>query len=521
MNIKNLEIMKRILFFIKENVIQRYLTTVCCMTVLSALLYMSCQDVYDKIKEFSPEEVIYPAHFDTIHGRIGYERVEIYLSKYGKIPSSEMNLGKAKKTVIQYGSETIVYDSLCSWIRIDSLTLPNMYRFKIYAANDEGDMSTPVEIAMTPYTVADVNALSLSTPDVIQSTSSALVEWKSRLSSDLYDVYSYSYKYVDKGGDTIRGGGTGDAVSFFVENVERDTPVPVDVTLKIVPLVGREPILDTLYRTFTKTVIVSGGRPVIFLDKPELDAAFPKGFNSSAEIMTFSWKTVDEVNDYTLKISDSYTFPKGDRTFSVKAGDVDSYTLTGEDQLAIYTLSNSSTVVRPILYWTVEPTDSVLKSGLNTQTRQITGRRVINITPSGGTAMKITAEAGGVYKIEITGDDPYMYGSSLKMVINPGASSSPGKLTVSYDYKSDTDCRWEYFFGRPNPEGGISTKTGVVPASTDWNEAVFDIGSYMQEFNWGTAADHLIRFDPGDSREEPGLPSHRIVYIANMRINIY
>jgi hypothetical protein len=519
MRIKTSNTMKKILFFVRKSMKQRHLTTVCCFMILFSLLHVSCQDVYDKIKEFSPEEVIYPAHFDTCYGRIGYERVEIYLSKYGRIPSSEMNLGKAKKTVVTYGSETIVYDSLCSWIRIDSLTLPNMYRFKIYAVNDEGDMSTPVEVAMTPYTQPDLDALGLSTPDIIQSTTSGLVEWRSRLSSDLYDVYAYVYEYLDMNGNTCRGSGDGDAVSFFVENILRDTPVPVDVTLKIVPLVGREPILDTLYKTFTTTVIVSGTRPVIFLDKPDLDHAFPKGFNSSAEIMTFSWRTVDEVNDYTLKISDSYLFPKGTRTFTRQIGDADSYTLTGEEQLAIYTLSENSEVVRPILYWTVVPTDTTLN--IAAQTRLITGRKVIKLSPNGGSDFQITTDPSGFYVVTVTGSDPYIYTTNLNKIVNPGASSSPGKLTLSFEYRADVTCSWEFFFRRPNAEGGISARTPQVLASEDWNEMVFDIGEYMTKFNWGTSADHSLRVDPGDTREESWVPYPRTVYLANLQLNIY
>jgi hypothetical protein len=511
--------MKKILFFMKKNMKQRYLTAACCLMVLSALLYVSCQDVYDKIKEFSPEEVIYPAHFDTCYGRIGYERVEIYLSKYGRIPSSEMNMGKAKKTIVQYGTKTIVYDSVCSWISIDSLTLPNMYRFKIYTANDEGDMSTPVEIAMTPYTAPDLNALSLSMPDVIQSTASALVEWKSRLSSDLYDVYAYSYKYVDMSGDTCRGSGNGDAVSFFVENITPSTPVPVDVTLKIIPLVGREAILDTLYRTFTTTVIVSGTRPVIFLDKPELGRAFSNGFNSSAEIMAFSWRPVDEVSDYTLKISDSYSFPEGNRTYTVHAGNTDSYTLTGADQLAIYTLSNNSSIVRPILYWTVVPTNGDVN--ISTQTRQITGRKVIKLSPASYGQMSGSVDASGVYRLTVSGNDPTMYTTNINKIINPGASGERGKLTVTWEYRSDVNCRWEFFFSKPNAAGGVSAKTETLPASEEWREAVFDIGEYMQSFTWGTATNHRFRVDPGDSREESHVPTNRTVYLTNMQINIY
>jgi len=512
--------MKKILFF--KNMKQRALTLICCLVILSALLHTSCEDVYDNIKEFSPEEVIYPGHFDTIYGHIGYERVEIDLSKAGRIPSNQMNLGKAKKTIVEYGTKTLVFDSLCSWVSITGLTMPNIYRFKIFTANEDefGDRSTPMEIAMTPYTDSDLDALSLSTPDVIQSTTSALLEWKSRLSSDLYDVYGYSYAYTDKNGDPGGGSGEGDAVSFFVENVQRDVPVIVDVTLKMIPKIGGVTILDTLYKTFATTVIVTGTKPVIFLDKPELGAAFNNGFNSAAEPIVFSWKKVDEVTDYTLKISDSYNFPEGARTFTVQAGNVDSYTLTGVDQLAIFTLSTNSVVVRPILYWTVVPTSG--GSDITTQTRQITGRRVIKLSPaSSGNALSVAAQAGGVFKISTNGSDPYIYSTAINRVINPGASGATGKLTLTFEYISDYDCTWEFFFSTPNAAGGVSARFWVPRSGDDWKEAVFDIGPYMLQFNWGTGTNHRLRFDPGDSGIDQGLPHVRDVYLTNMQINIY
>jgi hypothetical protein len=287
------------------------------------------------------------------------------------------------------------------------------------------------------------------------------------------------------------------------------------------------PILDTLYRTFTKTVIVSGTRPVIFLDKPELDAAFSKGFNSSAEIMAFSWRPVAEVNDYTLKISDSYNFPEGERTFTIHAGDVDNYTLTGEEQMAVYTLSNNSAIVRPILYWTVVPTNSELD--IVTQTRQITGRKVIKLSPaSSGNHLSISTEAGGVYKITIKGRDPYVYTSAINKVINPGASDSPGKLTVTFEYKSDIGCTWEFFYSRPNAAGGVTARIWVPDSGGEWKEAVLDIGADMTKFDWGKATNHRFRFDPGGTfnadatiYEEPWLPTNRVVYLTNLQVNIY
>src|SRR3546814_15529128 len=57
----------------------------------------SCDGMYDTLEEYSGE-VVYPAKYDTIVGHIGYERVEIDLMKAGRIPSSDIMMGKAVKT---------------------------------------------------------------------------------------------------------------------------------------------------------------------------------------------------------------------------------------------------------------------------------------------------------------------------------------------------------------------------------------------------------------------------------------
>jgi hypothetical protein len=147
---------------------------------------------------------------------------------------------------------------------------------------------------------------------------------------------------------------------------------------------------------------------------------------------------------------------------------------------------------------------------------------VIKLSPATTIAqLSISIEEGSVYKMTTNGTSPYVYTTSLNKIINPGASDSPGKLTVSYNYKSEHSCTWEYFFGIPNPTGGISAKTNVIPASSEWKETIFDIGEYMTRFNWGTGTDHMFRIDPGDSREEPGLSNNRVVYMSNIQLNIY
>jgi hypothetical protein len=328
---------------------------------------MSCTEIYDNIKDFSAEEIVYPAHFDTAYGKIGFERVEIDLSKSGRIPASQMKLGKAKKTIIMYNDTIVTIDSVCSWVNIKNLKQPNLCRFKIYTADEFNNLSTPVDIALTPYTVADRDALSLPAPNLLLSTTSALVEWKTNLSSELFDVYSWSYVYTDKNNNRQTGGEDGDIPSFFVENVQPDVPVTVQITARIVPKINRTiPLLDTIYWTYPMEITIDGTKPVIFLDAPFVNAV------CKYLPATFTWKKVDEVNDYTLKISTSYNFPDDPaRTLSIPVGNTDSYILT---QSVYSNLTTSA--IRQVFYWTVVPTGSV---DVTTQNRVINiGRELIS-----------------------------------------------------------------------------------------------------------------------------------------------
>jgi hypothetical protein len=333
--------MKTILFLTK--CIKRTAFMVCCTAILSAALY-SCTDIYDGVKDFAEAEIVYPAHFDTIYGSIGFERVEIDLCKAGRIPASKMKLGKAKKTIVEFSQNdvdtVIVIDSVCSWVNVTGLTLPNIYRFKIYTADEFGDRSTPKEIALIPYTVDDRDAMSLPEPTVLSSTTSAQVQWKSSLSSDMCDILNWSYGYVDRNGDTIRGSGENDAPAFFIENVPPETPVTVNILTTIIPKIDRVRILDTIKWLFPVTVNITGTKPIIFQDKPYLNDIL-----TGAPLPTFSWVKVDEVSDYLLKISPSNSFPD-DATTVIPVGDVDSYTLSADEFKALRWMS---------LYWTVVP----------------------------------------------------------------------------------------------------------------------------------------------------------------------
>src|SRR5690606_21179481 len=126
-------------------------------------LFSSCSGMYDTLDDYSGE-IVYPAKYDTIIGHVGYERVEIDLMKAGRIPASEIKMGKATKTIIEYDGQVIRLDSLVSWVNITGLDQPKLYRFKIYTVDEFDNASVPQEIALIPYTSADLENLAIASP---------------------------------------------------------------------------------------------------------------------------------------------------------------------------------------------------------------------------------------------------------------------------------------------------------------------------------------------------------------------
>lgn len=210
-------------------------------------LFLSCNDdMYDNIKKFVDKEIVYPGHFDTPTGKIGFERVEIDLLKAGRIPSSEIKLGKAKKTCVEYGATTLIIDSVCSWVNITGLAEVNIYHFIICSMDEYGNKSIPVEISLIPYTQADLNSLDLLPPSLSESESGAVVEWKNSLSSNLFVFYSYTYQYTDKDNQTHTGGEISDKPQILLQNVNKGQPIPLAMNCRIIPRVSNVLILDTL-----------------------------------------------------------------------------------------------------------------------------------------------------------------------------------------------------------------------------------------------------------------------------------
>lgn len=213
------------------------------LLVLTALMW-SCEDMYDKQGKYEGE-IVYPAKYDTVIGYIGFERVEIDLMKAGRIPSSEILLGKAKKTKITYDDKEIVIDSLVSWVNITGLTQSKLYRFNITTVDEYGNESVPQEIALIPFTSTDLAGYAVTPPRVMASPSAAVVDWPNGISSVLMNYYGLKFSYKDKEGNTQSGERGADS-RFFVGNLTAGEPVQIDMEYKIIPIVNRVPILDTV-----------------------------------------------------------------------------------------------------------------------------------------------------------------------------------------------------------------------------------------------------------------------------------
>ena len=221
--------------------------------VLIILALSSCGKIYDNLEPYAGE-IVYPGKFDTIIGKIGYERVEIDLMKAGRIPASQVKLGKALKTIVEYDDKKITVDTLASWLNITGLTMPKLYRFKVYTEDEYGNQSVPQQIALIPYTSSDLQNLVITSPKVLASPSSAVLSWPTGLSSILLNYVSLDYSYKDRNGVLWQGER---AVNprIFMANLASGQQTVMDITYTIVPKVNGAPILDTVQ--FTQKIPVT------------------------------------------------------------------------------------------------------------------------------------------------------------------------------------------------------------------------------------------------------------------------
>ncbi|MDR2424078.1 MAG: hypothetical protein LBD59_05050 [Prevotellaceae bacterium] len=229
--------MKKILFF---------------LTVIASALLFSCTDMYNNINQYAGESV-YPAKFDTIIGYVGFERVEIDLMKAGRIPSSQINMGKATGTVVEYDGQKEEYDSVCSWVEIKNLKESKLYRFKVYTVDEYGNHSVEQEIALIPFTASDRDRLGVTAPRVMASPSSAVIDWPTGISSVLLNYEGLIYEYFDKDSTKVTGTKNSNEMRIVVSNTEIGSEVEVKINYIVTPKQSNIPILDTV--SLTRTIV--------------------------------------------------------------------------------------------------------------------------------------------------------------------------------------------------------------------------------------------------------------------------
>lgn len=217
------------------------LSVIACLGILATY---SCKGIYDNVEPFGGEKV-YPAKFDTISGKIGFERVELELMKAGRITNDQIYLGKASKTVVEYDKERLVIDSVVSWVNIPNLKQSKLYRFKVYTEDAYGNKSVPQEIALIPYTNTEFGTIAVQSPRIFASTSSAVLDWAENISSILLTYCDLQFTYKDQSGKA-REGKRDVNPRIFASNLKTGDEVDVDVDYRVVPKVNGVEILDTV-----------------------------------------------------------------------------------------------------------------------------------------------------------------------------------------------------------------------------------------------------------------------------------
>jgi hypothetical protein len=228
------------------------------MCVLMTGMLYSCESgVYDNIGEYATKETVYVGKTDELAGYQGFERVEIDLLNVGRIPSNEVKLGKAKKTVVEYDDQVITYEEVKSWVNITGLTTPKLYRFKVYNIDEFGNKSVPEEIALIPYTTEDYSSLIFPDPFPNISPTAAEISWINGLTSGFFEFVDMVYSYTDKNGttvDTITADPSSGIVRFVMLDMEPAVTVTVNLKCRIIPKISGDNIIDTLFLEHTLSI---------------------------------------------------------------------------------------------------------------------------------------------------------------------------------------------------------------------------------------------------------------------------
>lgn len=247
---------------------------------MPAMIY-SCKGMYDNIEPYS-DEIVYPAKYDTIVSKIGFERVELNLMKAGRIPSGQISMGKSQKTIIEYDDQQIVIDSLVSWVNVRNLTQSKLYRIRVYTIDQFNNKSVPQVIAVIPYTQSDVNNLVVSSPRILTSPNAVVIDWTTSLSNILLNFNSLEYKYVDKDGTEISGVKKANP-RIFAANLNAGQVFNLQINYNVVPKINGVAILDSVQLTVPLTInMPTGGSTFNPVEREVLEANGVTTFTADA-----------------------------------------------------------------------------------------------------------------------------------------------------------------------------------------------------------------------------------------------
>ena len=293
------------------------------LTAIVALTCFSCdKDPYNNIREHVNSETIYPEKLDTISAAVGFERVEIYLTKAGRSDSIKKNPSKAKKTVVEYNDTTVVFEGMKSWVNVTGLTQPKLYRFRVYTMDEHGNKSVYQEIARIPFTRENRDAIRIADPNSVLSPWGVKLWWPNGITTGMWKFLDCNYEYQDKNNATVRGAISDSTfIGFDVDNLSPNTEVNVSFAINILPIVDGQPILDTVQ--FLQTIDVVTPTPDEYSEF--LKSRQIAGWETDGSKMIIRWQ---QATDPTLKYTTlSY------RDFSDRMNPVDrSITVANTDE---------------------------------------------------------------------------------------------------------------------------------------------------------------------------------------------
>ena len=373
------------------------------LLLVTVYVAVSCSRIYDNIEEYVDGEIIYIDRLDgIIQVQIGFERVEIDLLKAGRIPSSQIRMAKATKTVIECedfdepGHRRVI-DSICSWVNVTGLTQLKYYDLTIYTEDDNGNRSLSFKTSVRPYTQENLLSLEITPPTINAASSSAQIEWLDGISALTHQVLSFQSKYTDRDGIVITDGLIqGDRPVIFVENVLSEVDIPITLDCRVIPTIANPdlsytPIIDTLdfHPTFSIRLSAEAG-DVIFLKAPAPGAESDLTDETN---VVFAWTKVAEIDAYTIKFSLLPNFPETS-TYTLDVGDVNEWTMDNDDILDVVNQLEGSYFTE--FFWTVTPTEQ--ETSVKTSFRLIRAWKVgmyYEIDRSGWLALNAPSELSG------------------------------------------------------------------------------------------------------------------------------